>query len=220
MNILDLEKKFSIKYIELSNSLKKLSDEILKYGEVDLKNNDVSKAILIRLKYYYDSQQILKDILNKKYASPAADFFVETVAFYLKVIFQVYNLPLEVHSERNIRKKRGSIRPDISIWLNDNLIAIFECKTQLGWNRDKWESDFKEREERLNREFPEAQAFLLVATSLNWGGFSQQDENLGRKYFCLSSEWPNKIDINKLDNYLLNPIDELILSFFIKKYKK
>ncbi len=202
MNILDLEKKFSIKYIELSNSLKKLSDEILKYGEVDLKNNDVSKAILIRLKYYYDSQQILKDILNKKYASPAADFFVETVAFYLKVIFQVYNLPLEVHSERNIRKKRGSIRPDISIWLNDNLIAIFECKTQLGWNRDKWESDFKEREERLNREFPEAQAFLLVATSLNWGGFSQQDENLGRKYFCLSSEWPNKIDINKLDNYL------------------
>jgi hypothetical protein len=111
------------------------------------------------------------------------------------------------------------MRPDISIWLDDNLIAILECKTQLGWNRDNWKKDFEEREKKLKREYPEAQAYLLVVTSLNWGGFGQ-DENAGRKYFCLSSEWPNRIDINKLDNYLLNPIDEPILSFFIQKYKK
>ena len=124
MNILDYEEKYSTKFIDLSNDLKKLSDAILKHGKVDLNNNEVTKAILIRLKYYYDYQETIKKALNKKYASPAADFFVETVTFYLKTIFRLYNLPLEVYSEKNIRNKRGSIRPDMSIWLDHKVIAI------------------------------------------------------------------------------------------------
>jgi len=44
-----------------------------------------------------------------------------------------------------IRQKKGNIRPDISVWKNNKVVAIVECKTQLGWNRDKWEEDFKKR---------------------------------------------------------------------------
>ena len=32
--------------------------------------------------------------------------------------------------------------PDISIWDNDKVIGIIECKTNLGWNRIRREDDF------------------------------------------------------------------------------
>lgn len=217
MNILKLEENFSKNFIGLSNDLKKLFDEIVKDGKIDLKNNEISKAILIRLKYYYDYQKTIKEILNKRYASPAADFFVETVTFYLKTVFRIYDLPLEVHSERQIKRKRGSIRPDISVWRNNEVVAIIECKTQLGWNRHNWKDNFTEREEKFKKDFPNASAFLIVMTSLNWAGFGE-DKNVGEKYFCLSNVWPTDVDTDKLNGYLLNPI-EPIISYFIKNYK-
>ena len=219
MNILDLEEDFSKKYIKLFNNLNKLLDEIVKYGRVDLKNNNVSKAILIRLKYYYDYQDNIKTLLNKRNAPSTADFFVGTVVFYFKAVFRIYNLPFEVYSEREIIQKKGAIRPDISIWLGNNIVAIIECKTQLGWSRNDWKIDFIEREKKLKKEYPEALAFLLVVTSLNWGGFGN-DNNVGKKYFCLSNEWPSKIDLNRLDSYLLNPIEPILIHFIEKNNKQ
>ena len=218
MRILKLEKSFSENFKALSNELNKLFEKIINYGKVDLNNNEISKAILIRLKYYYDHQNAIKELLNKRYASPAADFFVETIAFYLNVVFKIYKMPLEVYSERQIKRKRGSIRPDISIWRGDTeVVAIIECKTQLGWNRHDWKNNFSERENKLKKEFPNASAFLIVLTSLNWPGFGE-DENVGKKYFCLSNVWPTDINIDKLEGDLLNPIEPIICNL-IKKYK-
>jgi len=218
MGILKLEKNFSKNYKALSNELNKLSDNIINHGKVDLNSNEISKAILVRLKYYYNHQNAIKKLLNKRYASPAADFFVETIAFYLNAVFKIYKMPLEVHSERQIKRKRNSIRPDISIWRDDTeVVAIIECKTQLGWNRHAWKSNFSERENKLKKEFPNASAFLIVLTSLNWPGFGE-DKNVGKKYFCLSNVWPTDINIDKLDDYLLNPIEPIICNL-IKKYK-
>ncbi len=218
MRILKLEKSFSENFKALSNELNKLFEKIINYGKVDLNNNEISKAILVRLKYYYDHQNAIKELLNKRYASPAADFFVETIAFYLNAVFKIYKMPLEVHSERQIKRKRSSIRPDISIWRGDTeVVAIIECKTQLGWNRHDWKNNFSERENKLKKEFPNASAFLIVLTSLNWSGFGE-DKNVGKKYFCLSNVWPTDINIDKLDDYLLNPIEPIICNL-IKKYK-
>lgn len=58
---------------------------------------------------------------------------------------------------------------------------------QLGWNRDKWESDFQKRESQLEREFPNAKAFLVVMTSENWLGFPDDSKKVGEQYFTLSS---------------------------------
>lgn len=69
--------------------------------------------------------------------STASDFFVEAIIFYLKLILEKNKIDYEVHSERQIRQKRGAIRPDISVWKKDKVIAVLECKAQLGWNRDK-----------------------------------------------------------------------------------
>lgn len=50
---------------------------------IDMDGNDISCAILLRLKSFYKSQDAIKKTLDKVYAAPAVDFFVETVLFYL-----------------------------------------------------------------------------------------------------------------------------------------
>ncbi|MNE59703.1 hypothetical protein D3C80_1548150 [compost metagenome] len=124
----------------------------------------------------------------------------------MRIYLQSQGGELQAHSERQIKQKRGAIRPDISIWRQNEVIAIIECKTQLGWNRYNWEQDFNEREKKLKIEFPNAKAFLLVMSGLNWGGFSNNKE-LNSKYFCLLANiWPP--DYSSI-NQLMTPVEGL-----------
>jgi len=145
MSLLEFEKKYWESLDNQQKQLLSLYEEIKSNASISLKKRDITKAILLRMKAYYDVQDKIKKFLNKRYLSPASDFFVETIVFYLKVIFDIEDIGLEVHSERQIRQKKGTIRPDISVWKNNKVVAIVECKTQLGWNRDKWEEDFKKK---------------------------------------------------------------------------
>ena len=211
MSLLEFEKKY---WESLDNQQKQflsLYEEIKSNASISLKKRDITKAILLRMKAYYDVQDKIKKFLNKRYLSPASDFFVETIVFYLKVIFDIEDIGLEVHSERQIRQKRGAIRPDISVWKNNKVVAIVECKTQLGWNRDKWEEDFKKREVKLKGEYPNATAFLVVMTSKNWPGFPADNKKVGEQYFTLSSIWPKNISLDKIDDVgvIINPIEDL-----------
>lgn len=209
MSLLEFEKKYWESLDSQYEQLVSLYEEIKLNAAVSLEKREITKAILLRMKAYYDTQNKIKEFLNKRYLPAASDFFVETIAFYLKVIFDVKKVGLEVHSERQIRPKRGSIRPDISIWKNDEVVAIIECKTQLGWNRDRWEEDFKKRESKLKDEFPNAKAFLVVMTSENWSGFPDDNKKVGEQYFTLSSIWPTNISEEKIDNVIMNPIEGL-----------
>jgi len=209
MSLLEFEKIYCK---SLNNQYKQL---VCLYGEIksdtsiSLEERDITKAILLRMKAYYDTQNKIKEFLNKRYLSAASDFFVETILFYLKVVLDIEDIGLEVHSERQIRQKKKAIRPDISVWKNNKVIAIVECKTQLGWNRDKWEEDFKKRETKLKNEFPNAKAFLVVMTSENWPGFPDDNKKVGKQYFTLSSTWPGKISEDKINNVIINPIEKL-----------
>jgi hypothetical protein len=209
MSLLEFEKKYWESLDNQHEQLVSLYEEIKLNALVSLEKREITKAILLRMKAYYDTQNKIKEFLNKRYLPAASDFFVETITFYLKVIFDVKNVGLEVHSERQIRPKRGAIRPDISIWKNDEVVAIIECKTQLGWNRDRWEEDFKKRESKLKDEFPNAKAFLIVMTSKNWSGFPDDNKKVGEQYFTLSSTWPTNISEDKIDNVIMNPIEDL-----------
>ena len=161
-----------------------------KVEKVDLQGHDISKAVLLRLKSFLETQAIIKSRLKKVYAAPAADFFVETIVFYLQVVLGQIAPDLRVESEKTIVRKKSSIRPDISIWHQDQVVAAIECKTQLGWNRDGWLPDFKNRESRLIEEFPNAKLFLLVMTGSNWQGFGN-DTRVGKQFFVLLKDtWP------------------------------
>ena len=184
MSLIDFDTQYCNSIRSIETNLQESADKILKNYTFDLTKTEISEAILNRLKTYYVSQQNIKKILNKRYQTTGADYFVETVVFFLQLYFKKLGGQFSVHSERQIKKNKNSIRPDISIWKDDEVIAIIECKTQLGWNRKNWEQDFEAREKKLKTDFPNASAFLLVMTEQNWGGFGN-NKNLGRKYFCL-----------------------------------
>jgi hypothetical protein len=103
------------------------------------------------------------------------------------------------------------MRPDLSVWQNDRVLSIIECKTQLGWNRDHWERDFLERENRLKADVPDAHAFLLVLTEGNWEGFDAHNQRFGRQYFVLLNKDAKLSDLDE-SNYsdmIVTPIEGL-----------
>lgn len=168
----------------------------LQAGPIDLNGNDVTVATLLRLRSFFRTQELIKAQLDKVYATPSADFLVESIVFYLRVVLTQLSPQLSVTSEKNIVRRRGSLRPDISIWRGNDVVAAIECKTQLGWNRDGWLHDFEDRESRLREEHPNAKLFLLVMTGSNWPGFGD-DTRVGQQFFVLLQDiWPGQFDEN------------------------
>ncbi len=194
-------------------------------GKMDMRGTDVTRAVLARLKSYFKAQESIKTVLDKGYAAAASDVFVETVAFYLKVAINIQKLKLRVASEQpvnqhfvkllrlqaKVRKLQPNaaskatvvpnervIRPDISVWKRgeDDLVAVIECKTQLGRSRNDWLEDFERREARLKKQRPHAKLFLLAMTEQNWHGFGD-DSRRGKQFFALldgkhhKNHWPD-----------------------------
>jgi len=180
---------------------------------VNLKGNDVTAAVLLRLRSFFHSQHLTKETLSKKKAAPAADFFVETVCFYLTVALEKLAPTLRVASEKSITRKRGSMRPDISIWRDETLVACVECKTQLGWSRKTWRPDFKKREKGLSRESPGARLFLLVMTGANWDGIGKDARHDKQFFLLLDNIWPKDINTSKLGE--IRPSMECLISAII-----
>lgn len=185
--------KFEDEYVQtldnLASALQR-SYEQIKYNNTLSSEFDYSQAIANRLRAFYRSQFEVKKFLNKDVAQAGSDFFVETVLFFLKLFNDLENLDLKIASERPIQRKRNTMRPDISVWRGDELLAIIECKTQLGWHRQNWYEHFQYREQKLKEFFPKAEIFLVVMTSCNWGGFGD-DATVGKQLFCLLNEkWP------------------------------
>lgn len=198
------------KYIEtlenLHLTLKSSYDNYIN-SDIDIKSFEYSVALINRMKHYYKSQYEIKKFLEKRYITNGADYFTEQLLFFIKIFLQKNNSDLVAISEKQIKPKRGAIRPDISIWKEDKVVAIIECKTQLGWNRHKWESDFNEREKKLHGEFKNAKAYLVVLTGENWDGF---DENnlLDEKYYCLlKNKWVTNYEN---DTDISSPIEKLL----------
>ncbi len=50
-------------------------------GKVDWNGDDLTRAVLARMKSYHAAKNCIKKVLDKHYGASAADFFVETVAF-------------------------------------------------------------------------------------------------------------------------------------------
>lgn len=206
-SIIKLEKQICDFYKAIPGELKSQYKSLLEIENISLDTRVFSEAILLRLITYYSYQNEIKEFLGKRYVAPGADFFVEAVVFYLKFILEKFAPGIEVSSEKAIEKRRGAIRPDIFVWKGQEVIAIIECKTQLGWNRDKWEKDFLNRENKLKEKFPSAKAYLLVMSLSNWPGFGGSPNN-GSKYFALSKYWPGDLN-NEDQDSIETPIEAL-----------
>lgn len=176
----------------------------------NLTGSDINTSVLLKLKSFFLAQALIKKELNKVYASSAADFFVETISFFLKVILETA-LPLHtVASEKNLVNKRGAMRPDISVWKGEEIVVAIECKTQLGWNRDGWLDEFLEREQRLHKINPNAKLFLLVMTASNWSGFGT-DNRAGNQFFVLlNTIWPDAFESDETNSgHIVHRVEDL-----------
>jgi hypothetical protein len=198
----EYKKSLSDVFFEYEKSFNKIKDEYI----FDLNQKDISEAIILRLKIYYETQTNIKNFLDKRYLTAASDFFVESTLFFLKLFLLKRGNILRAESERKISKSKTAMRPDISIWKGEELVCVIECKTQLGWNRTNWKEQFSMREKTLTNEFPNAKSFLLVMTSSNWSGFDNDSEH-SLKFYCLLNDiWPISYQ-NESD--ILNPIEGL-----------
>jgi hypothetical protein len=168
-----------------------------------------SQTIARRLHAFYNMQSKTKYFLGKKVAQAGSDFFVETILFFLKLFNDVEELNLEIVSELAVQRKRNAMRPDISIWKGSELLAVVECKTQLGWSRHNWKSDFQNREQKLKEVFPNARMFLVVMSSCNWSGFGD-DLRVGEQLFCLLNVWPTALSISPTPNMLCTSFEKLL----------
>jgi len=210
----DLEKNYInslrsqyLALLEILNEAKEL--------QLDLEAKELTIHLIQRINVYYEVQNNIKRLLDKGYISAGADFFVESVMFYLKLLLKSRLAHLDVKSEVQVKRKRGAIRPDISIWDGDKVIAIIECKTQLGWDRGEWETKFHTRVEKLKSDFPQAEGYLLTMTDLNWKGFGQavNVELIGKQYFnLLKQTWPGCISDSDMESKIDQPIELLFKS--------
>ena len=168
---------------------------------LDMTRSDVTEAIILRLKAYYNSQNTIKQLLDKRYATAGADFFVETVLFFIKLYLRQNAPGLKAVSEEEIllnryRNEKGKIRrevlrPDITLYKGEEVIYTIECKTQLGRSRATWGKEYNDRKQKLKQKYQNAKPFLLVMTEDNWGGFGD-DLKVGTEYFALlrNKVWP------------------------------
>ena len=209
MTLFELEKKYCRTLKKQYSQLKKLYSNAIDDCSFSLQKRDITKAIIFRMKTYYETHNDIRKLLNKKNIAPVPDFLVEAVAFYLKLFLEKRGKKLEVHSERKLKRAIGSMKPDISIWKGDEVTAIIECKTNLGFNREGWEEDFRKRERRLKKLFPKAEAFLLVLSAINWPGFDVNDERVGKQFFCLCSEGLRRIKKQPIESVIKNPVEKL-----------
>jgi hypothetical protein len=193
---------------ERVSSLKLLYDNLTGLGPLPVEGQEVTTSILLTLKAYLAVEDDVKAFLDKRVRGHAADFFVETLLLYIRVFIQTHGLGLRALSEKSITTRRGSKRPDISIWQGDQLLAVIECKTNLGWNRYEWEKDFVEREVEVHRHFPFAKCFLVVLTEDNWPGFGDNPK-VGDQYFALSKLWPSAVNLDQPEDSICNPVEPL-----------
>ena len=184
---------------------------LLENTRINLRKSNVTKAIILRLKTYYETQNEIVGFLDKKSVSPASDFFVETVVFYLKLLLEQRNKKVSVKSEVrfDIKGTKKYMKPDISIWRGNKVLAIIECKTNLGFARKRWESDFTTRKQQLKLAFPKAKAYLLVLSSKNWPGFDKGDKRVNSEFFALSNTGLRGIKDAPLDDVVENRIETL-----------
>lgn len=202
------------------------SYENFKSNKLSFDRFDYSKLIANRVRAYYQAQDRAKKYLGKGKAQSGSDFFVETVLFALKLFIEVEGLDLEVSSERALMRQRKSIFPDISLWRGGTCICAIECKTQLGYQRYSWLSQFESRESKLHAVYPDAKMFLLIMTACNWSGFDKSelkagfdknDPRVGEKFYCLlgryptgNALWPTWMPKELSEQHFYHPIEHLL----------
>jgi hypothetical protein len=171
-------------------------------------NSIILKPLLIDYVLFISHNLRQRIFLTKELLKQAQIFFVETILFFLRLFNDVRDLGFKIQSEERILPH---LRPDITVWSGSELLAVIECKTQLGWHRHTWNEHFENRENKIKEKFPKAQVFLVVMSGCNWLGFEEDDKRVGKQLFCLLKDniWPTHLPAVYTETVLDTPVEKL-----------
>ncbi len=211
-----IEKSYDRSFKLIKDAAEKLESEFRSSGndEEFVESKIASIFILTWMKKHFLFQKEFDALFGRRVMPSSADQFTAAVALTLDRYLSSQSLSHAVRSEVAIRKKRGALRPDITVGPNENeLVAAIECKTNLGWNRSGWRKQYEDRAREIRRHHPKCESFLCILTKRNWNTsweVFRSSKLAGRKWFCLSRVWPSKIE--NPAKVLLYPIEPLFIS--------
>lgn len=128
-----IDSAFTNKYESLLETQRYIAKQLENYP-FDLNKKEITQAVYKRMMAFWFFHVNNCIDLKRELNTVAADFFTETCLFFLKPYFK--QLGLEIASEKDIRKNISdlkAIRPDLSIWKGDELVAVIELKVSDGW---------------------------------------------------------------------------------------
>lgn len=178
-DLLTIDSAFTKQYRDLLEIQQNIMNQLVQYP-FDLSKTEITDAIIERmLAFWYFNVRNNKEILGREINTTAADFLTETCLLFLKSYFEKQT-GIKVYSEKNI-KKGFVIRPDISIWKDDQFVAAIEVKVSDGWKGKTMFLQLTEREKQIKSLFPNAY-FGVIAF---WNFFEDNMEGWNTKYFGL-----------------------------------
>ena len=173
---------------ELMNYAKKCDD----YAIDEITSTAMQAAICEYMDQSAGRARALSASLGRTKEPPMADVFTEATNMLVDAIVRSKRTDVKVFSEKNVKLKCGYRKPDVSIWKNDKLIGVVECKTCLGRRRDDWKNDYEKRVAELSElQLTESQIVLFVETEQTWQGFPADDPRTLKTWFtlCPKGSW-------------------------------
>lgn len=204
-SLIEVDNAFTSHYRGLIEIQRNIINELRDYT-YDLSKEEITDAVIERMyAFWHFNVTNNKEILDRNINTTAADFFTETCLLFFKAFFEK-NENLKVRSEKTIGNKTN-IRPDISIWHKNELIAVIELKVSNGWKGKSMLPHLYEREEQIKRIAPNAYFGVLTF----WNFFDITDKTWNSKYFGL-------LNFDKNNNHQRTDasVENLILEINIK----
>lgn len=182
--------------------------------EAILGSKAASVFVLSWMREHFLFQKRFDALFGRNVMPASSDQFTAVVALGLEKYLAAASQAGAVRSEMTLEKKRGSLRPDISVWANAaRAVAVIECKTNLGYNRTGWKRQYEERTGRAKQTHPGCLSFLCVLTKNNWTSTwteFEESELVRNRWFCLTDMWPSDLG-EDVRSHILHPIEPLFI---------
>jgi len=180
--LLEIDAAFTTHYKKMLDVQEAVKKQLDTYP-YDLTKDEITEAIIQRMYAFWHFSSRNNDLLGRRGNPVSADFFTESCLLFFKTYFEHERHGFKVKSEHNIdpAPNRRLVKPDISIWKDDQLIATVELKVSHGWKGKSIEEHLRQREEKIIVLRPSAWFGVLV-----FWNYSQPDApQWGEKYFGL-----------------------------------
>lgn len=179
----NIDSPFIQQYKGLLETQRNISQALKSYP-FDLSKDEITKAVYERMMaFWYFNVTNCKE-LDREVNSVAADFFTETCLFFLKPCLKQKGL--DIVSEKDIRKVKSNtkvIRPDLSIWKGDELVAVIELKVSDGWKGKTMTEHLDNRKKEI-RQIMENPNLFFGAISF-WNCFGEGIKTSDSEYIGL-----------------------------------